>query len=246
MPTSNLAPDTYPSVRTVSLKAGADVSAIYYTTDDTQATVKSKLYTAPIVLRKGKTILRAVALGINGKLSNEMNIMYKCEGSVKNSVTQKDTFDSPTLFKTTRAEFENKYGKPASTAPGNPDKLGSYTIAYYAFGYAVYLDAGDPDASVLAELSTKSESMKGPRGVRVGMSLSDALALFRDEGGEDDGNGNRVLYKLTTGNQGKLTKTSDNTYLVQYYTMLDKDFIELALYCVNEEIVKIEWLRYRA
>jgi tetratricopeptide (TPR) repeat protein len=247
MPKPNLGPATYSSVRTVGLRAEKDVVEIRYTTDGTQATVNSKLYTAPIVLRKGKTTLRAIAIGENGKISNEFEGIYKCEGSVKNSFAEKDTFEGLTLLATTRKQFEAKYGAPASTAVGNPDKLGTYTIAYYGFGHAVYLDSkgGEPNDATLAELSTTDDGMKGPRGVRVGMSLSDATALFRDEGGEDDGSGNRVLYKLTTGNQGMLTKTGEGAFIAQYHAKLTKDYIELVLYSVDEVIVKIEWTRYR-
>jgi hypothetical protein len=175
-----------------------------------------------------------------------MNIVYVCGGDVKNSLLEKDTFDGMALFKTTRAQFESKYGAPQSEAPGGYDSQGSYTAAYYPFGHAVYQNADDPQQSTLAELSTTDPAMIGPRGVHVNMTLPDALALFRDEGGEDDINGNRVLYKLATGNLGQLIRTGDSTYEAHYYTKLEYDFIELALYSDHDVIVKIEWLRYRA
>ena len=246
MPRTNLQPGTYPSVRTVSLRAGADVEAIYYTMDNTAASQSSKRYDGtPIVLRKGKTVLRAIAVGKSGKVSNEMTITYVCEGKVKNSLLEKDTFDSLELYKTTRAQFESRYGKPVSEQPGGTDASGAYTALYYGFGYALFLDAEDQSQAVLTELTTDDPKMAGPRGVRVGMSLSDALALFRDEGGEADINGNRVLYRLSTGNQAVLNKITDGVYEAHYYTKLDTDFIELALYSEGDVIVKLEWLRFR-
>lgn len=243
MPKVNLASGTYDSVRTVSLRAAADVVAIYYTTDNTQATAASKLYTgSPIVLRKGKTVLRAIAVSASGKISNEMSVTYVCNGKVKSSLLEKDTFDGLTLFSTTRNQFEAKYGKPNSVLQGGTDSLGSYTYAYYDFGYVAYLDG---DEQLLAELVTSSETFKGPRGVQVGMTLSDVIALFRDEGGEEDAEGNRVLYKLTNGNQGYMNKISEYNYEVKYYTKLERDFIEFTIIFRDDEATRLEWLRYR-
>ena len=178
-----------------------------------------------------------------------MDLTYQCEGKLKTSMAEKDVFTDLKLFTTTREAFEKKHGAPQSEEDYGSDGLGAYTRCYYPFGYAVYLSKGEDKKPVLAELSTTSASMTGPRGVKVGMSLSDALALFRDEGGEDDGKGNRILYNINAGvsegNLGLLHYMGDEKHEVHYYCKVDKDYIELTLYAEQETLVRIEWLRYR-
>jgi tetratricopeptide (TPR) repeat protein len=252
MPESNLKPGTYDTARTLALRAEKDC-VIHYTTDGSPATVDSKVFEpgSLITLRKSSsTTVRAIAIAPNGKISNEMSIRYVCGGTVKTSLLEKDTFDKLTLYSTTRAQFINRFGAPDSVVPGGSDAQGEYSILHFPFGYAVFRDADDPDASVLAELSVNDDSIKGPRGVTVGMSLSDAMALFRDEGGEDDGNGNRVLYSFISGvaegNMGLLRRVSDDEYEVRYYTRLTRDYIELAVFAKDGIVTRLEWLRYRA
>ncbi len=249
MPKPTLAVDTYSTVQTVGLRAGKDVIAIYYTTDGSEPTTESKLYSSPILLRVGKTRVRAIAVNSAGKISNEMDLTYECDGKLKSSMAEKDVFTDLQLFSTTREAFEKKRGAPEREEDYGSDGLGTYKRCFYSFGYAVFLDKGDGKKPVLAELSTTSASMTGPRGVKVGMSLSEALALFRDEGGEDDGKGNRILYNfisgVSAGNLGLLHNMGDGKHEVHYYTKVDKDYIELALYSQEETIVGIEWLRYR-
>lgn len=249
MPKPTLAVKTYSSVQTVGLRAGKDVIAIYYTTDGSEPTLESKVYTSPIQLRVGKTRIRAIAVNSAGKISNEMDLTYECEGKVKASMAEKDVFTDLKLFSTTREAFEKKYGAPQSEEDYGADSLGTYTRCLYPFGYAVFLNRGEDKKPVLAELSTTSGSMVGPRGAKVGMSLSDALALFRDGGGEDDGKGNRILYNIdsgvSAGNLGLLHYMGDDKHEIHYYCKVEKDYIELALYAEQETIVRIEWLRYR-
>ncbi|GHU65244.1 hypothetical protein FACS1894184_00660 [Clostridia bacterium] len=251
MPESNLKPGAYDTVRTLALRAEPDC-VIYYTTDGSPATPTSKVFEkgSLITLRKSSaTTVRAIAVAPNGKVSNEMSIRYVCGGTVKTSLMEKDTFDKLTLFSTTRAQFISRFGVPDSVVPGGSDAQGTYSVLYFPFGYAVFRDADDPDASVLAELTVNADSIKGPRGVMVGMSLSDAMALFRDEGGEDDGSGNRILYSFISGaaegNMGLLKRVSEDEYEVHYYTKLNRDYIELAVYAKNGVVSRLEWLRYR-
>jgi tetratricopeptide (TPR) repeat protein len=249
MPKESLAIGTYSSVRTVGLR-GEPGTTLYYTTDGSEATVDSKKYDGtPIQLRVGKTTLRAIAVNSLGKVSNELNLLYQCEGKTKASFAEKDTFDGLTLFTTTREAFVKKYGEPLRENPGTPDVLGAYTVLEYPFGNALFLQKSNSAASVLAELSTTDPEMKGPRGVHVGMDLAEAVDLFRNEGGEDDGHGNRILYNLkgnvSDGNMALLHQTGERTHEVHYYAKLSKDYIEFALYSQDGIITKIEWLRYR-
>ena len=92
MPKTTLPTGTYDSVQTVGLRASKDVIAIYYTTDGSEPTIESKLYTSPIQLRVGKTRIRAIAVNSAAKISNEMDLTYQCEGKLKTSMAEKDVF----------------------------------------------------------------------------------------------------------------------------------------------------------
>lgn len=143
MPKASLQSGTYDSVRTVSLRAGSD-TVIYYTIDGTQPTTESKQYNPdePIQLRIGKTVIRAIAVNIEGKKSNELNIEYECGGRTAYSMNAKDTVGDLALFETTQSEFVALYGQPQSEQSDGRDALGTYTKLTYAFGYATFLDRG--------------------------------------------------------------------------------------------------------
>lgn len=49
---------------------------IYYTTDGSSVTTKSKEYVGPIRIEKGKTTLKAVAVDANGTMSHELELVF--------------------------------------------------------------------------------------------------------------------------------------------------------------------------
>jgi tetratricopeptide (TPR) repeat protein/DNA-directed RNA polymerase subunit RPC12/RpoP len=252
-PAPSLASGTYSSVRTVSLRAPAGVD-IYYTTDGTAPTPQSKKFITgqPIALRIGKTVLRAVAYftadDTYARPSNEMRVEYECEGRTLTAMTDKDTIDGLTLYKTTRSQFITKYGQPTAEAPDGEDAEGSYTKLTYAFGYAVFLDRGTGSEAILAELYTMSTAFEAPRKTKVGMRMEDVLAQYRDGGGEANAEGNRQLYYLIleSGDRiGMLTKGEDGEYSINYYHEVDKNrFIQLTYHIRDGLVSAIEWLRY--
>lgn len=255
MPKASLQSGTYDSVRTVSLRAGSD-TVIYYTIDGTQPTTESKQYNPdePIQLRIGKTVIRAIAVNIEGKKSNELNIEYECGGRTAYSMNAKDTVGDLALFETTQSEFVALYGQPQSEQSDGRDALGTYTKLTYAFGYATFLDRGTGGEPVLAELSTRSPDMAGPRSTAVGMRAEEVLSAFRDVGGEANIDGDRVLYTIRTMDTnaiGLLTYLQDNPdydYQIGYWVKVQntQQFIELSYYVKDGLVVRMDWLRYES
>lgn len=247
MPRASLGPGSYTYPQKVSLRAGEDVVAIYYTTDGTAPSEKSKVYTEPIPLRIGWTTIRAIAMNAENKFSNEYTVEYKCEGKSKDSMSDKDTVGGHKLFSTTREAFEKSHGAPLSEHPDGQDPLGTYTKLVYAFGYAVFLDRGNDKAPVLVELSTNSTAFSGPRRTGIGSRMSDVLGAYRDEGGEENAKGDRLLYTLTSGRMGMLTKLAENEYNISYYCKLDNgQYIELTYHITDELVDRITWLQYES
>lgn len=246
-PKATLAPDTYDSVRTVSLRVGKDVVAVYYTMDGTAPTTESKLYEGPITLRVGKTTLRAIAVNADGKKSNEMVVEYECKGNAGTSFKESDTIDKLALNSTTRSKFISAYGEPNSEQDDGEDELGVYTRLNYAWGYATFLDRQNGKESVLVELSTNTPQMKGPRSTGIGMRVEDVVSAFRDVGGEENARGIRNLYTLTTGAIGILTRVDEDDFHIGYYYKLDSGaWLELSYYSEGGLIVRMEWLWYMA
>lgn len=249
MPKATLPTNTYSSVRTVSLRAGADVVAIHYTVDGTAPTTRSAIFKEPITLRVGKTVLRAIAVNADGKISNELNIEYVCEGKVKSSMAEKDTVGKLALYGTTQSAFIRDYGEPRETLPDGKDEVGTYTRLVYGFGYAVFVDRDNGKEPVLAELVCKDGTFTAPRSTSVGMSRDDVLSAFRDNGGEADIDGNRVLYSILSGDAGGnigLLKRLDETHEhIGYYCKASKEsYIELSFYLTEGVVTRFEWLRY--
>lgn len=247
MPSASPASGQYDRTISVTLRAGKDAKAIYYTVDGTQATTKSKLYEGPIQLAIGKTTLRAIAVNVDDIVSNEMSLTYECAGRSQYAMSEKDTVAGLTLFGTTRSAFEEKYGAPTNESYAGEDSLGKYTKLDYAFGHAVFVDRLNNKEPVLAELSTTSSAFDGPRSTGIGSSMNDVLSAYRDVGGEASANGNRKLYSLDNNRLGMLTRVSDTAYTISYYISPEgaaKQYIELTYHVENDVVTQLEWLRY--
>lgn len=243
MPKASLKSGTYDSVRTVSLSAG-EGTTIYYTMDDTRPTTESSKYEGPITLRIGKMQLRAIAVDVEGKTSNEMSVEYKCEGRTKQTMSESDTIASHKLYSTTMDQFISAHGTPTEELDDGYDVSGTYTKLVYPFGHASFLNREGRD-SVLVELSTTSTEFSGPRSIGIGSRLEDVIGAFRDEGGEYNAQGGRILYKLTTGKLGMLTKLGEDEYQISYYTKLDNgQHIELTYYTKAGLVTSMFWVQY--
>ncbi len=246
MPKPSLATNTYSSVRTVTLRAGSDAVAIYYTMDGTIPTTESKLYEGPITLRIGKTVLRAIAVNAEGKISNVMEVEYVCEGRVKTSMQEKDVIDNLKLFDTTQSAFISRYGEPDTTVNDGMDEQGTYTRLYYDFGSAVFLNTGGSHEARLVELYINTKGFSCPRSTGIGSSLDTVLSAFRDEGGEENVSGRRILYTLSSGNMGVFQREEADACTASYYCKCEKNgaYIELTYHFVNDTVTAIDWIWY--
>lgn len=263
IPLFTLAPGTYDTIKKVGIRSNDEDVVFYYTTDgtapnyvpateDAPEQINGKKYEEPIELRVGYTTVRAIAVDSEGKVSNEMSRTYRCKvsGQALAMDPVKDTVDGLTLYRTTREEFEAKYGPPQSEQDDSEDILGRYTKLIYTFGHAIFLDRGGENPPVLCEISTTSSSFSGPRETHVGMRMDDIVDKFRDEGGEERANGGRLLYTLTDpsriGIYEPIDDSGDAFKLSYFYKLENGQFIEIAYYTRAGLVERMEWVQFDA
>jgi len=75
-PKANLKSGEYTGMKTVELTGRDENSVIYYTLDGTEVSKNSKQYTEPIVLKEGKTILKAASINEYGIIGDTIEYEY--------------------------------------------------------------------------------------------------------------------------------------------------------------------------
>ena len=267
-PKSNYASGTYKNAPKVSLRPGdldekknREIVAIYYTLDGRQATPSSTLYNPdePIQIPVGDSILRAVSVDKNGKVSYEMKVTYKVQGNLKRMFnSDNDSFKNLTLYKTTYASFTKSWGAPLSYESLPEDRWYDVKMetfeAVYDWGTAWFAAKTDTKNPVLVRLDTSNGRMSGPRSTSVGMSASQVMEKFRDLGHPAlDDYGNRLLYNWNSAGVqfGTYRRESDGTYVIHYYDPVDEKqtiFVELSYYLDGDggTVNRIVWRRYEA
>ncbi len=75
-PVFNYKSGTYDEKLMIEITAG-EADRIYYTTDDTEATENSRLYSGPIQLEEGHTVFHAMAVNANGLMSQNIVVNYE-------------------------------------------------------------------------------------------------------------------------------------------------------------------------
>ena len=267
-PKSNYASGTYKNAPKVSLRPGDEdekknrqIVAIYYTLDGRQATPESTLYNPdePIQLPVGDSVLRAVSVDKNGKVSYEMKVTYKVQGNLKRMFnSDNDSFKNMTLYKTTYSTFTRAWGAPLSyeTLPEDrwyDAKMETFE-AVYDWGTAWFAAKTDTKNPVLVRLDTSNGRMTAPRSTSVGMSASQIMEKFRDLGHPAlDEYGNRLLYNWNSAGVqfGTYRREADGTYVIHYYDPVDEKqtiFVELSYYLDEDmgTVNRIVWRRYEA
>ena len=262
-PKANYASGPYKKSFKVTLRAGDDekdslntspIVAFYYTLDGRQATTESTLYTEPIQIPIGDSVLRAIAVAKNGKVSYEMKVTYSVEGNLKKMFGSSDTFKNMELFKTGYNAFTKSWGAPKSyelldRSQWYDKDLESYE-AVYSWGTARFVTKAN-GSSVLYALDTSNEKMTAPRSTKVGMSAAEVMEKYRDLGHPDlDELGNRLLYNWNSAGEqfGTYRCQADGSYAIHYYYPVGEKkeiYVELSYYLdADGNVARIVWQRY--
>ena len=231
-PKCNLAPNTYSSRRTVSLRPGdiedenmtnaekeeaASHYVYYYTIDGSTPTTDSPMYDGtPIQLPSGRVTLRAVCVNQYGKMSSTLEVGYKfnVKPDPLKVYANTDVFGDFALLSTTREQFLVSFGSPSSevetTYPGVENEARHLA---YSWGYAVFiLDGG---VWLLVRVEMNSQISAGPRGVGIGSTEAEVTGVYKDFGQVEAPNGTRGLYYAYP-DVGAVNVNSDGTRSVVY------------------------------
>ncbi len=236
-PDANLAPNTYKSKQTVSLRhENMDKVTIYYTIDGSKPDTDSPVYTAgdKIQLPNGRVFLRAVAIDEMGVVSNTREVEYVINaGKVVKKYSVEDTFKNFTINKTLQDEFEKMMN-------GTPDKSEieeGKTKLTYPWGYAISENA--EGRKVISEVYMTEEVLEPPRHAKIGMTIEGVTALFRDLGQVANGKGNRGIYSDSDG-IATLTQLEGNKQLLEYKVLTPEGrYWVLQFHGENNKIVAI-------
>lgn len=229
-PKCNLAPNTYNSLRTVSLRAGtreeytkkqqAEMEAnltFYYTIDGTTPTEESPVYDGtPIQLPGGKVILKAVCVNQYGKMSSTLEVEYKFNAKPYplDMYGEEDVFANFTLNKTTPEEFTAAFGQPLSEQPTTYLYLEAEARHYeYKWGHAVFALMNNQWQLVRVDMN--SSITTAPRGVGFGSSESEVCGVYKDFGQVQSPNGTRGLY-YTYPTTGQVLISDNGARYIQY------------------------------
>ncbi len=250
-PQCNLAPGAYKTRQKVKLKPGQenkddDDIVIYYTVDGSIPDADSPIYSGdPIQLPTGHTVtIRAIAVNKYGKQSNMLEVSYKIEAKPYplTAWEMKESIADLTLNKTTLAEFQKAYGEGTQTEMDkNPDFESECRKYEYPWGYVVM--NLDKKKWVMVELYFKDGStFKAPRGTGVGDPMSFVVGKFKDLGQLASGSGNRGLYQLDNGNDGKILLQDDKSNIIRYRIRSEEHWYVLE-YQVNRSgtVEAVDW-----
>ena len=252
-PQCNLAPGPYKTRQKVRLKPGKDNQndddiTIYYTVDGSIPDADSPIYTGePVQLPSGHTVtIKAVAVNKYNKVSNMLEVSYKIEAKPYPLTAWeiKETIQGLELNKTTMLDFQSAYGegKQVEMEP-NPDFTSECRKYEYPWGYAVMNLA--KKNWVLVELYFKdSSTFKGPRGTGVGDPMDFVVGKFKDLGQLPSASGNRGLYALDNGSDGKIWKQEEKTgQKIIRYRIKNEGHYYVLDYIINQNssVTAVHW-----
>ena len=224
-PQCNLAPGYYKTRQKVRLKPGKDNLndddiVIYYTVDGSNPDADCPIYTGePVQLPSGHTVvIKAVAVNKYNKVSNMLEVKYKIEAKPYplTAWDLKETVAGLELNKTTMLDFQSAYGEGTQTEmTQNTDFEGECRKYEYPWGYAVM--TLNKKNWVLVELYFHDAStFKAPRDTGVGDPEDYVVGKFKDLGQIPSASGNRGLYALESGSDGKIWIQEDQSKIIRY------------------------------
>ena len=252
-PQCNLAPGPYKTRQKVKLKPGKDNQndddiVIYYTVDGSTPDADSPIYTGEAVqLPSGHTVtIKAVAVNKYNKVSNMLEVSYKIEAKPYPLTAwgKEETIAGLELNKTTMLDFQSAYGEGTQVEMEPNGDFESECRKYeYPWGYAVMNLA--KKSWVLVELYFKDGSaFKAPRGTGIGDPMDFVVGKFKDLGQLKSASGNRGLYALDNGSDGKIWKQEEKTgqQIVRYRIKSEGHYYVLDYYIDKSgKVTAVDW-----
>ena len=232
-PKCNLAPNTYKSLREVTLRPGelsnakelkkAEIAEIeshytyYYTIDGSTPDTDSPVFDGtPIKLPSGRVTLKAVCVNQYDKMSSILEVGYKFD--VKpyplEVYAETDVFTGFVLNQTSIDDFKSTFGEPVRTL--DTSYLGLPNSAQhleYDWGYAVFFLNGNKWE--LVRIAMDRSLGNAPRGVGFGSTEQEVTSVYKDFGQLQSPNGERGLY-YDYPRVGQVKIESDGTRVIEY------------------------------
>lgn len=232
-PKCNLAPNTYKTLRDVSLRPGTlagekdlkkaekeEIESHYvyhYTIDGSTPTENSPIYDGtPIKLPSGRVTLKAVCVNQYGKMSSIMEVLYKFDVNPRplDKYQETDVFTGFVLNATTMADFKETFGNPREELASSYLGLANETKHLaYDWGYAVFLLENGVWKLVRVEMNRAIGNT--PRGVGFGSTEDEITAVYKDCGQLPNVDQSRGLYWEYPA-VGQVLQNDDGSRTVQY------------------------------
>ena len=232
-PKCNLAPNTYKSLRDVSLRPGtlanakdlkqseiAEIESHYvyhYTIDGSTPTENSPIFDGtPIKLPSGRVTLKAVCVNQHGKMSSILEVGYKfsVQPYPLEVYQETDVFTGFVLNSTTMADFKQTFGHPKEELQTNYLGLAAEARHLtYDWGYAVFLLENGVWKLVRIEMNRALGNT--PRSVGFGNTEAEVIAVYKDCGQLPNVDNSRGLYWEYPA-VGQVLQKEDGSRTVQY------------------------------
>ena len=252
MPRCNLAPGTYKNRQKVKLFPGKDNEndddiKIFYSVDGSDpSNGDNPEYTGePVLLPSGhKVTIRAVAVNRYDKVSSVLEVSFKIDAKPYPLKAWEitETINGLELNKTTLQDFQASYGegKEVEIKQGTNGFTEELRKFEYPWGYAVM--TLNRRNWVLVELRFHDGStFKAPRGTGIGDPMDFVISKFRDMGQVATAKGNRGLYCLDNGSDGKYLKKSN---AIRYRIRKDQTWYQLEYHLDSSGTVEEIVYRY--
>ena len=238
----NLAPNTYPKKRTVTLRPGklsdedlkknpgyaatlddpvAQTITMYYTIDGSQPDQDSPIWDGTPIqlgLYGGYQELKAVSVNGYGKQGNTLNVRYKFDvsPSYRKTYSVEDVVADLKLGATTREAFRTKYGEGEGPKMVILNTVEGECEQYtYDWGYASFMKI--TSGWVLADIMFTNDQFEGPRDTKIGMTESKITGLYKDFGQVVGATGiKRGLYYESESKQGVISILPTGEKIIYY------------------------------
>ena len=250
-PQCNLAPGAYKTRQRVKLKPGQDNLndddiVIYYTVDGSNPDADCPIYNGePVQLPSGHTVvLKAVAVNKYNKVSNMLERRYKIEAKPYPQTAWEltENIGGLELNRTSMIDFQTAYGEGTQETLDNYEGFeGECRKLTYDWGYAVMTLA--KRSWVLVELYfTDSTIFRAPRETGVGSPEDFVIGKFKDLGQLPSTSGNRGLYALDNGSDGKIWLQEDDSRIIRYRIRNEGHWYQLEYYVSKSgTVTAVDW-----